>query len=129
MPFCEICGEHLIAKPTSTARYCSKCRRLIAAEKRAQEANKFRKNSHDRTQREAVCTWCGNTFYTNIATQRKCDACREQEHETLRPHRPRVSKPKKPKETNTEALIRLNREARAAGMSYGEYVASLGDRR
>lgn len=129
MPYCEICGERLPVKPTSAARYCVKCRRVVAAEKRAQDANRIRKQQPVSHPREAVCVWCGGTFHTTDRTRRRCDACRELERLQLRPHRPRVSKPKKPKETTTEAIIRINREARAAGMSYGVYVASMGGRR
>lgn len=129
MPYCEICGERLPVKPTSAARYCVRCRRVVWAEKRAQDANRVRARQPVSRPREAVCVWCGNTFYTTERSRRKCDACRELEKLQLQPHRPRTTKPKKPKETSTEALIRLNREARAAGMSYGQYVAMLGDRR
>ena len=129
MPYCEICGERLPVGPTSAARYCVKCRRIVAAEKRAQDANRVRKRQPSIKPREAVCSECGEIFYTHERTRRKCDACRELEQVPIRPHRPRVSKSKKPKETTTEAIIRINREARAAGMSYGVYVASLGGRK
>lgn len=78
---------------------------------------------------EKICKVCGKTFYGSSATAYCGDECRgigrastNQLAATRR--KIRIGR-KKPKENQNAGIADISKEARAAGMSYGQYVARM----
>ena len=73
--------------------------------------------------KKRTCSLCRTVFYTNSAKQKYCSKeCAREAHNAQRKVRDErnrnIAKASK-------SLDEINRQARAAGMSYGKYVAKL----
>ena len=120
---CEICGERFPVDKNSTARYCLGCRREIQRARRQAEYELITAPHLHIGKRK--CTTCGELFEPKSPARKQCDICRKIQDNKINPHRMKKKNPSKQIETNHEAIVRLSREARIAGMSYGKYVAGM----
>ena len=70
------------------------------------------------------CKWCGKEFlpssYKNVFCSKECVYLHKKAVEKSRP-----KKVKEKKKSNQELIIDVAREAKAHGMSYGQYVAMM----
>lgn len=75
--------------------------------------------------KKRICAGCGIEFFTNSSKQIYCTPkCREKErHEREQSHRPDIAP--EPKNKRKSQVAEINRLAREAGMSYGQYTAKI----
>lgn len=136
---CEECGKLFMPK-TSQQVTCSEACRKIRARRAAREWAATHKQERKRTPREPktykkVCEVCGKEYTCKNPRQKYCgeqcskDALRKQitfrsarMHEMER-DRKRMEKREKRVQTSHQSLVDASVEARAAGMTYGQWQA------
>lgn len=78
---------------------------------------------------EKICKICGKTFYGSGATAYCGDECRKigyADNIRLAESRARIRKAsKRSRKKQTMSIADISKEARAVGMSYGQYVARM----
>lgn len=110
---CEICGERFPVNKNSTVQHCLGCRREIQRARRQAEYESIKAQKPHYKQRS--CTTCGNLYEPKSAAQKQCETCRAIQR------RPAASD--KPRRRTAQSIAEIAVQARAAGMSYGKYVA------
>lgn len=71
------------------------------------------------------CKWCGKEF---VPTSCKNIFCCKQCHQKWKndvSHKKKKQKPKEKKKSNHELIVDVDKEAKANGMTYGQWVALL----
>lgn len=103
---CKNCGKEFNAK-NSQQLYCgSYCQRAAA----------YGRHKIKKPEVKAICPICGNTYIKLTGRQKYCSVeCREK---SMRKGQSYEQKPKR-----LDRISRLVAEARAAGMTYGQYQA------
>lgn len=77
----------------------------------------------------SICHVCGKAFQTAGRYAKFCPECRVQQDEEIRVEHNRARREKKRAATREErpvSLAETNRAAKAAGMTYGQWVATHG---
>lgn len=72
-----------------------------------------------------VCIICGEKFETDCGRQKICDDIECKKENARREDLRRRGKIDRKKHNNRQKIVDLTVEARAHGMSYGQYVAQL----
>lgn len=127
---CIICGKSLAMKHGLRVVCSAECKKIRDRQTSMAWQREHRK---PRKEFEFVCAICGNTFITNKPNKKTCSAeckkiySKKAQKEAEERHRQKQkemleeqkNKPKK------KSLAGFNEEARAIGMTYGQYDAYL----
>lgn len=129
---CEFCGKPFEVDEKNhdevRRKYCSYTCRCDARNKMNRERVKIGKQFYNVT-----CEICGKVFSTNKSLKVTCSPeCKQERHKLMVRKNNRVRreaiqngtlpKPKRKKQKKVETLAEVQRKAREAGMSYGQYV-------
>lgn len=138
---CGICGNLFIDRsPGENRKYCSKeCRRKANA-----MAVKARNDKANAEKRKKICRWCQKEFWDDSKMNQRRYCSEECSHQASKEkqkawhaqnrkkpfggYRKSEPKPTQEKGISSMTMEEVQRAARAAGMSYGKYVAMMGNK-
>ena len=116
---CRRCGKPFEGK--GNRRYCSdECAEAALKEKKAQYQKEYHRRLKDGSENKRECKCCKKIFPA-VRAQLYCDECRATDGMTLR----EIKKRKKPIPKPKMSLVEVAKAAKAAGMTYGEYVTKM----
>ena len=130
MKFCKKCHKS-ISERRGNPKYCTTCAKEVERERR-----KARYYEHRTLAGEDVrkCKWCGKEFTTNktniycsVECRQASAKVRDREYKAARlaEHKERIAA-RRGKRNRESQIDSLAAAARAAGLSYGKYVAMKG---
>lgn len=134
---CQRCGR-LIEHPRGPQRYCTDCRIALDKERRAAYAAAHRGEARKPAESQPLgsrsgkrgyirtCVVCGKVMRGVGNKTKYCPACRRQRDNQKARERERIKRERAKHPAPAPDVREIAAQADAAGMSYGQYVATRG---